>query len=179
MSSANQKRWFVLPLFLLALAFPATASADFLQVYGNAHGSYLGGDAKQLSYFENNDAGPGFGFTLGAEIVQIDAFLDANFHPTGSQWNQLGIGFDMDVIPGDFFVEPGAQVVYFFGKQEGDIEGVKGLFPRVGVQAGMQFAKILYAGVDGWFGYVLALPDTETGVAYIGSLYVGVRFGVL
>ena len=164
---------------LIALALPASASAEMLEIYGNGHGSYLGGDAKELSYFANNDAGLGAGFTIGAEVLQIDVFLDANFHLGGSQWNQLGIGFDLDLVPGALFVAPAGQLVYFFGKQEDDTDGVQGLFPRAGVQVGADFATFLYAGLEGYAGYVVSLPDPEAGFAYIAGAYLGVAVDIL
>jgi hypothetical protein len=173
------RTWYFAALFLVIFMIPASASADFLQVYGRGHGSYLSGDQKRLSYFENNDAGLGYGFLVGAEVFQIDAFLDANFHPGGSQWNQLGLGFDMDLIPGDLiFVEPAAQLIYFFGKQEGDVDSVQGLYPRAGVQAGLEFAKVLYGGAEGWLGYAFSIPEPESGVTYMGAVFLGVRFGL-
>ncbi len=165
-------------LVALAVSLPATASAEFLGLYARGHGSYLMGPAEKLDYFANNDAGLGYGFAIGAEIVQIDVFLDANFHPQGSAWNQLGLGWDMDFIPGPIFVEPGVQLVYFFGKSHDDSDSVNGLFPRIGVQAGAEFLKVLYAGVETWLGYVVSLPDPQTGVVFMGAAYLGVRFNV-
>lgn len=165
--------------FSLLLLLPATASADMLSFYARGHGSFLVGPAEQLQYFENNDAGLGYGFAVGAELVHIDVFLDANFHPQGSSWNQLGIGWDMDFMPGPIFIEPGAQLVYFFGGQHDDAEGVKGLFPRIGVQAGAEFLKVLYAGAETWMGYVVSLPAADTGPVFIGAVFLGVRINVL
>lgn len=161
---------------LCTLALPVTASAEFLSLYARGHGSYLLGPGERLQYFDNNDAGLGYGFQVGAEVVQIDLFLDANFHPQGSAWNQLGIGWDMDFAPGPLFVEPGAQLVYFFGKQHDGTEGVKGLFPRVGVQLGVEFAKVIYLGAESWVGYVVSIPDPQTGLVYMGAAFLGLRF---
>lgn len=165
-------------LLFLAAAFllPSSAYADFLGFYARGHGSYLLGPAEKLPYFENNDAGLGYGFQVGAEVVQVDLFLDANFHPQGSQWNQLGIGWDMDFMPGPVFIEPGVQLLYYFGKQHDGSEGVKGLFPRVGVQVGAQFAKVIYVGVESWLGYTVSLPDPAGGVTYMGAAFAGLRF---
>lgn len=169
----------VAAFFAALVLLPASASADFLQVYANGHGTYLSGDGNNLKYFDNPDnAGLGYGFTLGVEVVQIDAFVDANFFPDGSQWNQLGLGFDMDLIPGDIFVEPTAQLLYFFGKQSDGSDSVRGLFPRVGAQAGIDFLKVLYVGVEAYVGYVLSTPDFEHGVAYVGSAFLGARMGL-
>lgn len=166
----------VISVLAALLLFPASSSA-LIEVYGNGHGSYLGGDAKH-SYFANNDAGLGYGFTLGVEALMLDAFLDANFHPAGSQWNQIGLGFDIDVMPGDIFIEPTAQVLYFFGKQEGDADSIRGLFARAGAQAGIEFLTFLYAGVEAYAGYLVSLPDPEAGFAYMGSAFLGVRLGL-
>lgn len=173
----SRSRNLVLCAFLFALLAPATATADFIQVYANGHGSYLGGD-ENLNYFTNNDAGLGYGFTLGAEVLQVDVFLDANFHPAGSQWNQLGLGFDIDLIPGSLFVEPTGQLVYFFGKNEdSSLDSVKGLWARAGAQAGIEFATIFYFGAEGYAGYSVSLPDPEWGFVYIAGVFLGARLG--
>ncbi len=171
------KRTLVLLSSLAALLLPASASAELLQIYGNGHGSYLSGDPKH-SYFAKNDAGLGYGFTVGIEALMVDLFLDANFHPAGSAWNQIGLGFDLDVVPGPLYVEPTAQFVYFFGKQSDGSEGIKGLFPRAGVQAGVEFAKVMYAGAEGYAGYIVSLPEPEGGFTWIAAAVLGIRFGI-
>lgn len=163
----------------LLVLLPATASADMVGVYARGHGSYLIGDREKMQWFENNDAGFGYGFAVGAELLQIDLFLDANFHPQGSAWNQLGIGFDMDVLPGPLFLEPGAQLVYFFAKQHDGTTGAKGLWPRVGAQFGGQVAKVVYFGVEGWLGYSVSLPEADGGFTTIIALFAGLRFKAL
>lgn len=163
---------------LLGVMAPAPAFADMLSFYARGHGSYLLGPGKQLDYFNNGNGGAGYGFAAGAEVLHVDLFIDVNFHVHGSQWNQLGIGFDMDLMPGPVFLEPGAQLVYYFGKQVGE-EGVKGLWPRIGGLAGVHFAKVLYAGVELWGGPVISLPDPSVGPVFIGSAFFGLRFQAL
>ena len=172
----NRVRNIFLSVLLVLLLVPTSASA-LLQIYGNGHGSYLGGDPKH-SYFANNDAGFGYGFTLGVEVLMIDVFLDTNFHPAGSAWNQIGLGFDIDLVPGPVFVEPTGQILYFFGKQEGGLDGIQGLYFRAGVQAGVEFLTVMYAGVEGYGGYIVSIPDPQTGFVYMGGLFLGVRFGI-
>ena len=170
------KRQLLCILTLSAVTLTSSvASADWLGFYARGHGSYITGH-QRLPYFEINGPRAGGGFAVGAELLQIDVFLDANFQGGGAAWNQLGIGFDMDVIPGPVFLEPGAQVVYFFGRMSDGSDSVNGLFPRAGIQLGGEFLKVLYAGVEGWFGYAFSLPDPTGGPAFIGALYAGVKF---
>lgn len=172
------KRQLCILAFISAILAPAAASADMLSVWARGHGSYLLGPGEKLEYFKNNDAGAGYGFAAGVEVLYIDLFIDTNFHPAGSQWNMLGIGFDIDVMPGPVFIEPAAQVVYFFGKQvEGD--GQKGLWPRIGGQAGVEFAKVLYVGVEVWGGYAISLPEPSAGPVLMGAGFFGLRFKAL
>lgn len=160
-------------------AAPSDAHADWLAVWARGHGSYLQGDDAKLPYFANNDAGLGYGFAVGAEVLQFDLFLDANFHPQGSQWNQLGLGWDMDLVPGPLLAGPAAQLVYFFGKQHDGSDGVKGLWPRAGVQAGVEFAKFFLIGIEGYVGYIVSIPDPAAGVAYIAASHLTIKFDIL
>ena len=96
-------------------AAPAVAGADLLSLYGQVHaggssGKGLGGDLKDEAFHANAE-GATYGFKLGAEIAQLDVWIqhdqyynDGGVHGT---WTQLMTGFDLELDVGSVYLELG------------------------------------------------------------------------
>ena len=169
---------FAATLLSMTVLAPSTASADIFSLWARGDTLVLkGGDG--LGWFEKNEGLPSFGFGVGGEVLFFDAFLDANFFTDGAQWNQLGLGFDIDVVPIDLLtVAPTAQVMYFFARQSDDSPADKGLHGRAGLQVGINFLKVMSFNVEGFIGYVLGLPDLDTAPTYSGGANLMVKFSL-
>ncbi len=179
-SEVEMKR--ILLSFFIASMFSLTsniAKADLLSLWVRGDGIYLQGDP-ELAYFSDNTLGPGYGFGAGLEIVFVDLLFDANFFPDGAQFNQLGIGLDIDLIPlSAIHISPTAQLFYAFGKFDDDRESIKALHPRAGAQVGVNFAKYLWLNAEGYAGYLLTTPDVGAGLIFSGGVNLTVKLDIL
>lgn len=157
---------------------PDDANADFLEIWARGHGTYVTG-SQDLRYFELNDVGPGYGLAVGAELLQIDIFADLNFFPGGEMFNQLGLGFDIDLLA---FVDavmlaPAVQVSYYFAPNEdSSLESNRGFMGRLGLQFEVELFPTFSLGTDAYAGGVVMLPENETGLVFQGSAYAIFRF---
>ncbi len=120
----------VLAAVALALA-PATASADYFKLYGEArgggmYGAGLSGDQKDDAFFKKSK-GLGYGFVLGGRFLFADVNLKhTQYRHSGalSTWTQLNAGIAFDANLGTeaekkankgTYIEMGAFVGYGVG----------------------------------------------------------------
>ncbi len=172
------KRLVLASLFCVFFILPATASAEVLQVWARGDGGYMGGDS-DLHYFQANDVGPEYGFALGAEILFVDVFANVNFHPDGSMFNLLGLGYHLDLIPVDLVaLGPIAQTAYFFAPagDEGDFDD-RGLIFRGGAFFELNISQFVALGAEGMAGYALITSDADAGLMWSGSGYLKFKVG--
>lgn len=170
----------IMAVFLVVMcALPATVSAELLQVWARADGGYLAGDS-DLHYFQTNDVGPEYGFAVGAEVLAIDVFANANFHSDGSMFNMTGLGYHLDLIPVDAVAfGPIAQAAFFYAPT--DVEGMEddqGFIFRGGAFLEINFWRFFAIGAEGLAGYAVVTSDTDTGGIYQGSGYLKVKLGI-
>ena len=171
-------RSFAALILLVTLALPATASAEFFEVWARGDAGYLTGDA-DLHYFQANDVGPEYGFAVGAQILVIDVFANVNFHPDGSMFNLLGLQYDLDLVPGDTVsLGPLAQTAYFFAPtgKDGELDD-RGFIFRGGAFFEIAFSRFVAIGAEGTAGYALVTSDAEYGMVYQGSGYLKFKVG--
>ena len=168
-------------LFMSSSLTATNAEASWAEIWVRGDGSFIGGD-ENLRYFSSNDAGPGYGFALGVEVLQVDLFADINIHPNGSMFNLLGLGLDFDLVPGDrIYFAPAANVAYFFGPHEGDAESDRGFLGRAGAQFEVTLFPMVAFGLEGYFGGMLSYygeAELEKGWMYSGAAYLVFRFGI-
>ncbi|GEM_PF-6308974 len=168
-----------LSTLLLSTLLSLQASADILSLWVRGDGIYLTGDPA-LDYFSDNTLGPGYGIAAGMEILFIDLMFDANFFPDGAQFNQLGIGFDADLLPmPEIHISPTSQFFYYFGKFDDGRESIKGFHARAGLQIGVNFAKYFWFNLEGYTGYLLTTPDVGAGFVYSGGANLTFKIDIL
>lgn len=182
------RRFVWLPTLLAVFAFTIVAldsddaEASWAEIWVRGHGSFITGP-DSLRYFESNDAGAGYGAGVGVELLQIDLFMDLNFHPNGSMFNVLGLGVDFDLVPGErIYFAPAANVGYFFGPHENeDSPSEGGFLARGGAQFEVNIFPTGYIGLEALGGGMFSVSedtDYETGWVFTSALYFAFRFGI-
>ena len=169
-------------LTLCVLGFSPAVGAEMLEFWARGHANVLKGPEK-LDYFGYNEGGIGYGFALGAEVLQIDLFADVTFRSDGSMFNVAGIGFDIDVVPVDLIsLEPRANVVYFFAPySDTDTTNLyqRGFAPQLGLAFEVELFPFFYFGVEGLGSYLFHLSDSEDGIVGEGNAYLSFRIDVI
>lgn len=170
---------FFIPLiFSFFVSIPNT-NADTLSLSLRGDTIFLDGDPK-LSYFSDNTLGPGYGFGINLEVFLIDFIFDTNFFHDGAQFNQLGLGFDIDLFPlSAIDLSPTTQLLYYFGKFDDQRESIKGLHGRAGIQLGVNFAKFFWLNAEAFGGYIITTPDVGAGFVYSGGVNLTAKFHLI
>jgi hypothetical protein len=169
-------------LVIGAVLQPQDSDAEMLEIWARGHGSFLMGP-ESLSFFNENDAGLGYGFALGVEVIQVDVFGDLTFHPDGSMFNVAGLGFDIDVVPVDIVsLEPKVNAVYFFGRYAdfaNTNEYQRGFAGQLGLALEVELFPFCYFGIEGLGSYLFHLSESENGIMGEGNAYLTFRFDVI
>lgn len=168
----------VLASLFCAFFIPATASAEVFQIWARGDAGYMGGDS-DLHYFDVNDVGPEYGFAVGAEVLFIDVFANINFHPDGSMFNLLGLGYHLDLVPIELVaLGPIVQSAYFFAPtgMAGETND-RGFIFRGGGFLEVNLSKFVAIGGEGLAGYALITSDADAGMVWSGSGYLKLKFG--
>ena len=173
----------VVAAFFICIVFaPQDSDAEMLELWARGHANFMGGpDA--LSFFAENEAGFGYGFALGAEVLQVDIFADVTFHPGESMFNVAGLGFDIDLIPIDIVsLEPKVNAVYFFGRYD-DFATTnayqRGFAGQLGLAFEVELFPFCYFGIEGLGSYLFHLSESENGIMGEGNAYLSFRFDII